>query len=97
MSAATHHDEHPELAADPLLKEPGAFHPHVVPVKLLVGVITALLCLTVITVLAAKIELGGPANVLLAMFIATIKASMVVAFFMHLWWDKPINALVLMV
>lgn len=75
---------------------PGAYVPHVVPLRQLVAVIGALLVLTVITVLAAKIELGGSLNIIVAMLIATVKASLVAAFFMHLYWDKPINTLVLL-
>ena len=98
MTASTEHSAH----ADPHAGhghghgDPGAFHPHVVPVKGLAAVITALLVLTVVTYLAAKIELGGSLNIIVAMAIATVKATLVVAFFMHLWWDKAINTLVLL-
>ena len=33
-------------------------------------------------------------NVVIALFIATIKASLVALFFMHLRWDKPVNAVI---
>lgn len=102
MSDHAHHATTPiELLAAPGRTDPhahggppGAFVPHVVPLRQLVAVIGTLLCLTVITVLAAKIEMGGTLNIIVAMAIATVKASLVMAFFMHLYWDKPINTLV---
>lgn len=55
----------------------------------------ALLILTVITVAAAGIHFGsGTANVVIALTIATIKASLVALFFMHLAHDKPVNAII---
>lgn len=65
-------------------------HVHIVPVKVLVGVFLALVALTVITVEAAKYDVGS-ADVIVSMAIATIKASLVVFIFMHLWYDKPLN------
>jgi cytochrome c oxidase subunit 4 len=53
----------------------------------------ALLILTVITVVAAGFNFGS-ANVVIALTIATIKASLVALFFMHLAHDKPVNAIV---
>jgi len=53
----------------------------------------ALLVLTAITVLAAGFDFGQ-GNVVIALFIATIKASLVVLFFMGLRWDKPVNAII---
>ncbi|HLH42725.1 MAG TPA: cytochrome C oxidase subunit IV family protein [Bryobacteraceae bacterium] len=55
----------------------------------------ALLILTAITVAAASFDFGQ-GNVVIALFIATIKASLVVLFFMHLRWDKPVNAIIAM-
>lgn len=58
-------------------------------------VFAALIVLTVITVGASYINWGeGLANVIIAMFIASLKASLVALFFMHLWWDKPISAII---
>ena len=59
--------------------------------KTLVG----LLILTAITVVAAGFNFGQ-GNVVIALVIATIKASLVVLFFMHLRWDKPVNAIIAM-
>lgn len=66
---------------------------HIVPVKLLAGVWLVLMVLTVLTVEAAKINFGE-LNLWMAMGIATVKASLVVLFFMHLYWDRPINGII---
>ena len=63
--------------------------------KLYIGVLVALVVLTVITVLAAGVNFGSPSiNVVIALTIATIKASLVALFFMHLLYDKPMNTLI---
>ena len=54
-----------------------------------------LLILTGITVGASYIQFGsGAANVVVALTIATIKATLVALFFMHLLHDKPVNGLI---
>ncbi len=63
---------------------------HIMPVKVLVGVFLVLVALTILTVEAAKVDVGR-ADVIVSMTIATIKASLVVFIFMHLWYDKPLN------
>lgn len=69
---------------------------HVVPIRLTIGVGTFLLVMTVITVFTAKfVDLGG-FNIWLALIIACAKASAVCLYFMHLRWDSPFNAIVLM-
>jgi len=63
--------------------------------KVYAGVLAALLVLTVITVIAAGINFGSPSvNVVVALAIATAKASLVALFFMHLLYDSRINALI---
>ncbi len=58
-------------------------------------VLGALLVLTVITVIAAGINFGSnTVNVVIALGIATIKATLVALYFMHLRHDKPINAVI---
>jgi cytochrome c oxidase subunit 4 len=52
-----------------------------------------LLILTVITVGASYIDFGT-GNIVIALAIATIKASIVALFFMHLLHDKPVNAVI---
>ncbi|HEY4363935.1 MAG TPA: cytochrome C oxidase subunit IV family protein [Bryobacteraceae bacterium] len=55
----------------------------------------ALIVLTAITVGAAYVDLGA-GNVVVALVIATIKATLVALFFMHLKWDKPVNGIIAM-
>lgn len=64
---------------------------HTTPVSLLVVVLAVLMALTVITVLVTGIDLGAQGNLVVAMVIATIKAGLVVMFFMHLVWDKKLH------
>lgn len=71
-------------------ENPQSCHVHVVPVKVLIGVFLALVALTVITVEAAKYDVGAM-DVIVSMAIATAKATLVVFIFMHLWYDKPLN------
>jgi cytochrome c oxidase subunit 4 len=66
---------------------------HVAPLKMLVAVFLALTALTVITVVASLFDFGEM-NLIVALVIAVIKASLVVLFFMHLLWDRPFNAIV---
>ena len=59
--------------------------------KTYVNVLAALAVGTALTVGASRIDLGHWGNILLGLLIATIKASLVVMFFMHLkyeqrWW-----------
>jgi cytochrome c oxidase subunit 4 len=61
------HDEHSE---------------HIVPPAVYAAIITTLLILTGLTVGAAYVDLGR-FNIVVALLIATIKATLVVLFFMH--------------
>ncbi len=54
-----------------------------------VTIVGCLFCLTVITVLAAFIELGV-LNTPLALGIALLKATLVVLFFMHVRYNTPL-------
>ena len=74
---------------------------HIMPLWIYMAVGGALLVLTAITVGAAYIDFTGMTgipslNVIIAMIIATIKASLVALFFMHLLFDKKINSAVLL-
>lgn len=51
-------------------------------------VFVALLVLTVVTVLASRIDLGITGGVILAMIIAGVKGTLVAGVFMHLFSDK---------
>lgn len=66
---------------------------HLVPVSTLIMTASALLVLTLITVVVRYIDIGE-FNIWVAIGIAVIKASLVAAFFMHLRWDRPFNLLV---
>jgi cytochrome c oxidase subunit 4 len=67
---------------------------HVTPVRLLVTIWGILMLLTAITVAATYVDLGSRMNLIVAMVIATVKAGLVVTYFMHLRWDRPFNTLV---
>ncbi len=54
------------------------------------GVLGALLFLTFITVAVAQFDFGG-ANMLIAMAIASVKAALVILFFMHVKYDTAVN------
>ncbi len=66
---------------------------HVVPMKILVGVFASLVFLTIVTVSASYVNFGE-FNLIVALAIAVVKATLVVLFFMHLIWDRPFNAIV---
>ncbi|MGD1148675.1 MAG: cytochrome C oxidase subunit IV family protein [Thermoanaerobaculaceae bacterium] len=66
---------------------------HVVPFKVLAGVWLTLLVFTLITVAVAGVDIGS-FNLGVAMAIATVKASLVVLYFMHMRYDRPMNAIV---
>lgn len=50
-------------------------------------VFAALVIGTILTVAVATVDLGGSKNILLAVLIAAVKASLVAAIFMHLKWE----------
>ncbi len=58
-----------------------------------VKTLLALLFLTIITVGASYIDFGS-GNIVIALFIATIKATLVALFFMHLRYEKPVNGII---
>jgi cytochrome c oxidase subunit 4 len=66
----------------------GGHFAHTTPLSLLIGILVALLVLTVLTVSVTSIDLGAMGNLVVAMVIATIKAGLVVTYFMHLRWDR---------
>jgi cytochrome c oxidase subunit 4 len=69
---------------------------HTTPVSLLVGILVVLLVLTILTVSVTSFDLGAQGNLVVAMVIATIKAALVVTFFMHLFWDKKFHLILFM-
>ena len=66
---------------------------HVVPLRVLLAVFAALMVLTAITVAASYFDLGA-LNLLVALGVATVKATLVVLYFMHLRYDSAFNSVV---
>lgn len=101
MTTKTHDTSHDEHADE----DDGAVHVHVHSVRFYATILAFLMLLTVITVATSYIDIdgfiqpgtphgAGGFNLALAMIIATMKASLVVTFFMHLRDDARFNALV---
>lgn len=63
---------------------------HIVKPPVYMAVAVALYILTVITVLAAWIDLGKILNTIIALSIASFKASLVALFFMHLKYESKL-------
>lgn len=72
---------------------------HVVSPKILIATALALLVLTALTVAAANVSFEAlempELHIIVALGIALLKAALVCLFFMHLRWDRPFNAFVL--
>lgn len=67
---------------------------HILPVSVYWGIFGLLLLLTVITVAVASYDFGSLSTVV-ALFVAAMKASLVCAIFMHLWFDSKFYTLIL--
>lgn len=70
----------------------GAVHAHVSSSLFYGAIFAALVTLTILTVGQSYFDLGR-LNIVIVILIASMKASLVVAFFMHLRWDNKFNAL----
>jgi len=81
--ASTTHDSHDEHGLS-----------HVATIKVLVGTGGSLLLLTIVTVLATRIDFGANVNLGIAMAIACLKATLVILFFMHLKYDKLFHSVI---
>jgi len=79
--ADSHHDDHHGIA-------------HTASINVLVGTGGTLLVLTLVTVLATKVDFGANINLGIAMFIAVVKATLVILFFMHLKYDKLFHTVI---
>lgn len=79
-SPAAHHDDHDHGYA------------HVSPIPQLIGVFLVLIVLTVLTTQTTEWHLGR-FEIWVSMAIATLKATLVGAYFMHLRYDKAFNIL----
>jgi len=64
---------------------------HTTPIWLLFAILGTLLVLTFLTTAVTSFDLGAQGNLIVAMVIATLKAGLVVTFFMHLFWDKKFH------
>jgi cytochrome c oxidase subunit 4 len=74
-----------------------AKHPsehHIMPTKNYFLVFGGLIILTIVTVGAAYVHLGQIGNVLLAMFLASGKAALVLLYFMHLKYETLMNKII---
>lgn len=61
---------------------------HVVPVKTYVLIFLALMVGTAVTVWAGQADFPGPLNVIIALTIASVKATLVVLYFMHVRYSS---------
>lgn len=68
---------------------------HISSDKLLLGVGGALLILTFVTVGVHYLALPHPYSIIVAMLVAIVKATLVVLFFMNLYWDERFNLMTL--
>jgi caa(3)-type oxidase subunit IV len=57
-------------------------------VRVYLAIFGGLALFTVLTVIASRVHVSTTLHILIALAIATLKASMVAAVFMHLWWEK---------
>ncbi|MGD0674235.1 MAG: cytochrome C oxidase subunit IV family protein [Polyangiaceae bacterium] len=87
--AIDHGDLHPDVHDD------GRVHAHVSSVQFYCGIFAALVLLTFATVKVSYYDFGS-LNIIVALLIATVKASLVAAFFMHLRHDSLFNTLALL-
>ncbi len=69
---------------------------HVVAPRILLGVFGALVVLTALTVAVSYFDLGE-LNLIVALSIATVKASLVALWFMHLRYDSGIYSFIFLV
>lgn len=60
----------------------------------LLSIAGALLVLTFLTVAVTWIHIPEPFNIIVAIAIAVVKASLVAMFFMNLYWDTKFNTIV---
>ena len=61
---------------------------HIVSIRIYVLILLALLVGTGLTVLAGLTDFPGPLNVIIALTIACVKATLVVLYFMHLRYSQ---------
>jgi len=66
---------------------------HIVPIKFLVLICAILLFMTAVTVWVSRYDFTeiniAEMGIIMALFVATVKATIVGLYFMHLRWDRP--------
>jgi cytochrome c oxidase subunit 4 len=92
MSSASHHPAPVQAATG--VHNFGPASTHVLPMSIYLGVFTALLVLTGTTVAVAFVDLG-PLNNVVAMAVATLKATLVILYFMHVRYATKLTGLIL--
>ena len=75
------------------VEHPHELHEHVSPISLYNKIIGALFVLTALTYAVSFASLG-PASLMVAMLVATVKAALVVGYFMHLKYDEKYHLFV---
>jgi cytochrome c oxidase subunit 4 len=68
---------------------------HISSARFLWGIAIALFILTFVTVAVTWIEIPAPWNIVVAIAIAVVKATLVALFFMNLYWDSKYNVLLM--
>ncbi len=84
----------PYRSADSHDEDDGRVHAHVSSTRFYVIIFAALILLTLATIAVGSVHLG-PANLAIAVVIASAKAALVVTFFMHLSHDRRFNLILL--
>ncbi len=77
----------PEAPHDPHHDDDAHLRRHL---KLYLGVFGALLVFTLLTVWAAGLPISPEGHIIVALLIASVKASLVAGFFMHLTTERPL-------
>ena len=104
--AATHDDHQPTYQehTSHVNPETAEHASHAVALWKMLLVFAVLLLLTGLTVAVAtevpgvgKLDLGYEANLIVAIAIATVKATVVALYFMHLRYDSPFNSLIMII
>lgn len=73
----------------------GDHHPHITPLWIYLTIGGTLLFFTAVTVWVSFIDFGGGWNLIIAMLVATTKASLVAFYFMHLKYDNFFYTIIL--
>ena len=63
---------------------------HIISLKVYIIVFFTLLLMTALTIITAQYDFGS-FNIILALLIASFKSSLVLLFFMHLYYDNKVN------